>query len=241
MPVSEISGEARVRAPRNQRPKRKLTRFPKTLGFAGANRDVCRGRAGRGLGAPWRPSCGKVQDCRIASRAQALNVWADRFRLCILFQTFPARKKPLRCSPRRLWTGLFRKSAERCARCVHTPQPTFGTEMVQIPSERLSLRVQMGCPPRRGGARAPLRRGRGNHRRNGLAGQARNRAAPPRGAVPPRTSPALRATAESPCPVSVFRPPCSPRRASVRGRWARGVIQGITGGRPLYDSGRREK
>lgn len=113
-----------------------------------------------------------------------------------------ANEKPLRCFSRRLWTGLFRKSAERCAD-THLATNVRNGEIVQISLKRLDLREQIGClPPRRDFS--PWRHGRTDLRRNGGAGQARKRVEALRHPVPSRTSPAARVIAESGCPSRAF-------------------------------------
>ena len=149
-----------------------------------------------GVKTPVRPPHGKRQDCRIASRAQARKPLGGPFSVLRILKTISANKKPLRCSSRRLWTGLFRKSAERCAN-THLATNVRNGEIVQISLKRLDLREQIGClPPRRDFS--PWRHGRTDHRRNGMPGQARKCPAP----------------ATSPCSVAHLS--CCPRHRGKR-------------------------
>ena len=140
-----------------------------------------------GVKTPVRPPHGKRQDCRIASRAQARKPLGGPFSVLRILKTISANKKPLRCSSRRLWTGLFRKSAERCAN-THLATNVRNGEIVQISLKRLDLREQIGCLPPRRDFR-PWRHGRTDHRRNGMAGQARKRVKP--AVIPFRRAPLL--------------------------------------------------
>ena len=183
-----------MRAPRNQHLERKLTRFSRIVGFAGANL-MSAGDGRHGAGNPG-PSAAR-QTAGLQNRFARASAKTAGGPCSVLrnFKTIFANKKPLRCSSRRLWSGPVQKSAERCAK--RTSQPMSRTGKLTRFSRNDWICGSKSVVCRRAGDCAPEWHGRTDHRRNGGRGQARKRVEAPRHSVPSRTSPAARVIAES--------------------------------------------